>query len=164
MILFLVNPGSQEKRQQGIEDTDQVKAQRGKVPVDDHRSKILDIAIYRVQQKNLLNHIREGIHRIEDGGHIHQQRQEYLVQIAGIPEENEHCRQHHTYAQIEKHHAEGGNQQGEEAPGKGDPVQPDEEKKQRYGDGKVDQGRNILRQYKDVFRHIHFGEDMSIVP
>ena len=162
MVILLIDQEAQRQRRDRVESAQQMELQRRNRPVDNHKPKILDVAENRIQKEQPLRHGAITVNPVKNSRQIRQQRQEYIIKVLRIPEEDEHGRQDHTDSQIEYQQAQHRIGQRKHVETEGDAVEHAEEEIHHQDDHEVDKRRHISGEDEQILWDIDFAEDPGI--
>ena len=127
----------------------------------DH-SEILDVAVNRVKQEDLLHFCRKTINGIEDRREVSEQHREDTIEIAGIPEEYIQGGQDHPDPDIEYNQAACRIQEQEKSPCKGDVIKGYKNKVQQQRQAKVNQALDVLGQQKQILWDPNLTDNLAV--
>ena len=116
---------------------------RGDHPVDDNLPEIADEQVHRIEEKEVLSLGAELIHRVEDGGEVHEQHGKHVVEVLGVPEEDKEGGEDHADADVEEDEPGNGVEQAKELPGEGQPVNGHKDEEHDEDKPEVDEGLHI---------------------
>lgn len=162
MVLLFVDQAAHQQRQRRVKQQQQMELHGGNRAMEHDLAHILDRAVHRIAQEQPLHRRRVAVHRIENGGHIHQQHGEHVVQIRDVPEKHEQRRQDQPHADVEDHQAEDRIENRDEFPGERHAVDRRKQEEHQQRQAEVDDRRHVLRQQEDVFRHVDLREDVLV--
>lgn len=162
MVLLLVDQAAHRQRRQRIKQQQQMELHGRNRAVQHDRAHVLDRAVHRIAEEQPLDRRGIAIHRVEDGGHVHQQHGEHVIQILNVPEEHEQRREDEAHADVEEHETQDRIEDRDKFPGEGHPVDRRKQEEHQQRQAEVDHRRDVLGQQEDVLGHVDLGEDVLV--
>lgn len=91
----------------------------GDDPINDDLAEIPDEQVHRIKEKEVLGALGVAVDIVEDGGHVHQQHSEHVVEVLSVPEEDKEGGEDHADADVEEDEPGNGVEQTNKPPGEG---------------------------------------------
>ena len=154
MVLLFVNQAADHDRRKRITHQQNVQLHIRNDAVDGHRTHILNRTVHRIEQEDALNFRWIAIQRVENRRSVMQQRQEYVIQVLGIPEKYLHCRKNQPHADAQHHQTGNRVQERNEMPAKPDAVQRSKQKEDQQRQPQIDECRYVFGEQEDIFGYI----------
>ena len=105
MVFSLVNKRTDNERHERVAKRQRVILQRRYRPLKHHEPEIFDIDVEGIEKEEPLYIFTKGVNGIEYRGHIHKKHRKYAPKILYVAEENEHCREDKSHADIKEYQA-----------------------------------------------------------
>lgn len=144
MVLLFIDQSADAQRKHSIEQNQPMEGQGRNGGVDHDQAEILDDAVHRIEQEKTLNRRGIAVYRIEDGGQVRQQREEDVIQILCVAEENVHGGQYQAHANVQQRKAENGIQEHDDLPCEGNSVDGGEEEEHQQCQAEIDDTADVF--------------------
>ena len=161
VVVPLVDQRPDADGKEGIQQAQTVVPQGRDGVVQHNGTDVGDVGEHGVHIEQVLHGGAEGVHRVEDGGQVHEQQGENIVEILDILEDHEHGGEDEAHSDVENDQTEDREQEQEEFRGKGDPVDGNEQEEDNQGQPEIDQRGYVLGQQEQ--EAVVFQMEMNIM-
>lgn len=162
MVVLLIHPAANTDHKKRIKEYKPMKPQRRYNKANNYLTEIRDKKIYRVHQKCMLHQWRISVQSVENGRHIHKKLSEDAPKVLDISEKDKPGGQNKTKTDIEADQQPYGIEQEHPTPCKCDSVKDAEQHKHAQRQTEIYKTLYVLRQQKQVLRHIYLGKDTGV--